>query len=121
MIYFDHNATTEPLPLVREAVMNSMLEGWGNPSSGHGFGQRARTALITAREAVARTSGQPEGRVIFTSGATEAINHAVCDAGPGRVLISAIEHPAVAAALAIRSAREVMELPVACCLGGFSF
>ena len=115
MIYLDHNATTPVLPAAREAIMGALTRGWGNPSSAHAAGRRARALVEDARGQVAALVGLgPEegARVVFVSGATEAIHHAVEAAGPGRVIRTAVEHPAVLAALAQRPDRHVEVFPV---------
>ena len=76
-IYFDNNATTEPLPEVIEAVAEAMSVGPTNASSVHGAGQRARNALAKARAQTAAIVGAREADVVFTSGATEANNLAI--------------------------------------------
>ncbi len=73
-----------------------------NPSSIHRAGQRARRALETAREQVARLIGGDPAGLIFTSGATEAVNLAVRGLGTGRVITSPLEHKAVLAAAGMR-------------------
>lgn len=119
MIYLDHNATTPPLPEVIEAVASCLRDGWGNPSSKHGFGQQARSALAAARADVAALAGAQPVEVVFTSGATEANHHALSGAlakagAPPRVLLSATEHSGfLKAALRLREAGiEVELLPV---------
>lgn len=97
MIYLDHNATTPPLPEVIEAVTACLRDDWGNPSSKHGFGQRAKSALAAARAEVAALAGAQPAEVVFTSGATEANNQVLAGAlsrpgVPPRVLLSAVEH-----------------------------
>jgi cysteine desulfurase len=100
--YFDHNATTPPDPQVREAVMRALTEDFGNPSSVHHFGQRAKAVLDEARSAIADLIGAEPGEVVFTSGGTEADNLALRGAAeaaePGgrrHLITSAIEHEAV--------------------------
>jgi cysteine desulfurase len=74
MIYLDANATTPLLPEVIEAMLPWMRERFGNPSSAHSAGRRARRAVESARAQVAALlQAQPE-EIVFTSGATEAIN-----------------------------------------------
>ncbi|MDQ6753059.1 MAG: cysteine desulfurase [Actinomycetota bacterium] len=104
MIFLDAAATT---PVRREAIeaMWPYLTGeFGNPSSHHGLGERAAAALRRARESVASVLGCRPGEVTFTSGGTEADNLAVKgialarqaeDPARRRILISAVEHPAV--------------------------
>lgn len=99
MIYLDYQATTPLAPEAREAMLRWLggpeSDGFGNPSSAHRMGRMARAAVEVAREQVAALF-PPGGRVIFTSGATEAINLAIRGAsGDGPVASSAIEHSAV--------------------------
>ncbi len=100
-IYFDHNATTPLDPAVREAMMGALGETFGNPSSIHHVGRRARVLLDEARERVARVWGCRPSEVIFTSGGTESVNLAIFGTarrlrGQGRHLVtSAVEHHAV--------------------------
>ena len=100
-IYLDHNATTPLAPEV-VAAMRPMLEtGWGNPSSSHVFGRRARAAIEDARSQVADLLGCDTGEVVFTGGGTESNNMAIqgvawASRERGRhLVISAVEHPAV--------------------------
>ncbi|MCB9703488.1 MAG: aminotransferase class V-fold PLP-dependent enzyme [Myxococcales bacterium] len=104
-IYLDYNATTPIEPEVREAMLPWLGERWGNPSSGHAYGAQAAEAVAAARAEVAALIGAPVSAIVFTGGGTEADNLALLGAarGPGRLVISAVEHPAVdapAAALA---------------------
>ncbi len=117
MIYLDHHSTTPVLPEVREAMRPYLADNFGNPSSAHTFGRRARQALEDARERIAQLLGAFPDEVIFTSGATEANNLAVFGlAGdpPGHILASLIEHPCVVEPLKQLAARgfEVEWLPV---------
>jgi cysteine desulfurase len=121
-IYLDHNATT-PLDPGARAAMLPFLEGsFGNPSSVHRAGRRARHAVEEARAAVAALCGALVEEVVFTSGGTESDNlalraglQAALARGRARhLVVSPVEHPAVrqcAAALA-REGVEVAELPV---------
>jgi cysteine desulfurase len=100
-IYLDHNATTPLDPRVLEA-MRPWLEGaFGNASSLHWYGQRARAAVEEARGQVAALIGATAPEVVFTGSGTEADNlalrGAVAAAPPPRrkVLVSAVEHHAV--------------------------
>ena len=117
VIYLDNAASARPTAAVREAVVRAMQEDFGNPSSPHSSGLRARRSLAEAREAVAALVGaDPEG-VVFTSGGTEANNlalHGCVANGFGRIVISAVEHPSVAerAEAASRTGVEVLVLPV---------
>lgn len=101
-IYFDHNATTPLDPAVAEAVCRVLREDFGNPSSVHHFGQRAKALLDDARSAVAALIDADPGEVVFTSGGTEADNLAIRGAaqalepaGRRHLIASAIEHEAV--------------------------
>ncbi len=100
-IYFDYNATTPLDPVVREAMLPYLDEVWGNPSSVHHVGRRARAILDDARDRVAKVLGSKPSEVIFTSGGTESSNLAIFGVArllrsKGRHLItSAIEHHAV--------------------------
>lgn len=99
-IYLDHNATTPLLPEVVDAMLPFLREHFGNPSSGHVYGGRARVAVARAREQVAELLGCDPDEVVFTSGGTEANNLAirgVVEALAGKrrqVVTTVIEHPA---------------------------
>ncbi len=98
-IYLDYNATTPLLPEVVEAMLPYFLEHFGNPSSGHIYGQRARRAVDVAREQVAALIGASPEEILFTSGGTEANNLAILGT-TGRlkhkkqIVTTVIEHPA---------------------------
>jgi cysteine desulfurase len=100
-IYFDHNATTPVEPEVLEAMLPFLSGEYGNASSIHTFGQKARAAVETAREQVASLIGARPQEIVFTSGGTEADNHAIfgiVEAATGdrkHVITTAIEHEAV--------------------------
>jgi cysteine desulfurase len=101
-IYFDHNATTPVDPAVAEVMARTLVEEFGNPSSVHHFGQRAKGILDEARSAVATLVGGEPSEIVFTSGGTEADNFAlrgVAEAlevtGRRHLVASAIEHEAV--------------------------
>ena len=100
-IYLDYNATTPIDPLVAEAMLPYVHGLFGNPSSGHFFGRSARAGVDQARAQVASLLGCSTDDLIFTSGGTEANNHAikgVAWANRGRrnhIVSSTIEHPAV--------------------------
>ncbi len=119
-IYLDNNATTPLASEVREAVSWALDAVWGNPSSAHVYGTRARGAIDRARGEVAGLLGCDADEVVFTSGGTESDNAAVLGvAGAleerGRhVVISAVEHPAVERACALLERRgfEVTRVPV---------
>ncbi|HEX4474932.1 MAG TPA: cysteine desulfurase family protein [Polyangiaceae bacterium] len=111
-IYLDWNATTPPLPDVVRAMERAALEAWGNPSSVHAAGRRARALVEDAREAVAELAAISPRDVVFTSGATEANNIAL--RGAPAIVTSRIEHPSVvrAAEVAVAEGRPVVWLPV---------
>lgn len=98
MIYLDYQATTPLAPEAREAMMPWLAgpeaPGFANPHSPHRAGRTAAAAVEVAREQVAALL-PPGGRVVFTSGATEAINLALAGSGRKRLAVSAIEHAAV--------------------------
>ena len=104
-IYLDNNATTPVAPEVAEAMRPYLVEDFGNASSVHWYGQRAREAVEKAREQVARLINAPPAEIVFTSGGTESDNAAVFGAvegarprtlsGPKHVITTSIEHPAV--------------------------
>ena len=73
-IYFDNNATTRPLPQVTEAVREAMQEGFGNPSSAHSAGERARVRMELARRRTSLLVGCSSEDLIFTSSGTESNN-----------------------------------------------
>lgn len=100
--YFDHNATTPPDPEVVEVVRHALTDDFGNPSSVHHFGQRAKALLDEARSAVADLIGAEPAEIVLTSGGTEADNLALRGAAealePGgrrRLITTAFEHEAV--------------------------
>ncbi len=95
MHYFDHNATTPIAPAVLELLQKVQAEVWGNPSSIHTPGQRARQCVETARSQVAQLLNCDPKEIVFTSGGTESDNLAVLGAPAGHVVTTAIEHPAI--------------------------
>src|SRR4026209_631422 len=101
-IYFDHNATTPVDPAVAETMTRVMTEEFGNASSVHHFGQRAKAVLDDARSTVATLIGAEPSELVFTSGGTESDNFAlrgVAEAldstGRRHLIASSIEHEAV--------------------------
>ncbi len=111
-IYLDANATTPVLPLARDAALAAMADDFGNPSSTHSTGLKARALMDTVRARARRVLGAPSGQLLFVSGATEGIQTAVLsalnalrarrDAGqfvPDLLLYGATEHKAVPEAL----------------------
>ncbi|TWI60518.1 cysteine sulfinate desulfinase/cysteine desulfurase-like protein [Pseudoduganella lurida] len=112
-IDLDSNATTPILPAALRAALQVMEDQYGNPSSVHGTGLRAKTVLDEVRACARRVLGAPTGRLMFTSGATEGIQTAVLSAlcairarraegaGAGSLLVyGATEHKAVPESLA---------------------
>lgn len=98
-VYLDHNATSPLAPEVRD-LMVSLLDGaWGNPSSPHGYGRRARALLDRSREQVAAAVGAHPTEVVFTSGGSEADNlilKGLARQEPSlHLAVSAVEHPAI--------------------------
>ena len=100
-IYLDYNATTPVAPEVVAAMRPWFEEQFGNPSSSHVYGQRARKAVAAARESLAALIGAQADEIVFTGSATEANNLALLGvarafAGKKRhIVISAVEHPAI--------------------------
>src|SRR3982750_3516679 len=100
-IYLDHNATTPLDPRVLAAMTVVFQEHFGNPSSLHWFGQRARAALDVARAQVASLVGATAQEIVFTGSGTEADNMALRGVagmardGRRKILYSGIEHHAV--------------------------
>lgn len=102
MIYLDNNASTPLDPAVREA-MDSAADLYGNPSSVHSDGRRARRAIEEARAEVAALVGAEPEEVFFTSGGTEANAMAIFGSTAGRrgrIVTTAVEHPSVREPLA---------------------
>jgi cysteine desulfurase len=106
-IYLDYNATTPLDPEVIEAIVPCLRENFGNPSSTHAFGKSAHEAVERARAQVADLLGAQPEEIVFTSGGTEASNHAIKGAvfaklhglfgrwaKDAHIITSAIEHPA---------------------------
>lgn len=101
--YFDHNATTPVSEEVLGALLPVLREDFGNASSIHDYGRKAKSHVEEARRRVAALIGAPANDVVFTSGGTESDNLAVFgivrnDPRPAKhVITTAIEHPAVLA------------------------
>jgi cysteine desulfurase len=101
-IYLDHNATTPPSDAVVSRMASTLRDEFGNPSSVHHFGQKAKAVIDEARSAVAELIGADPGDVVFTGGGTEGDNLAIRGAaealeptGRKHLIASAIEHEAV--------------------------
>lgn len=100
-IYFDYNATTPLDPAIRDAMLPFLGDVWGNPSSVHHIGRKARAVLDDARDRAAKFLGAKPSEIVFTSGGTESNNLAVLGTArllksKGKHLItSSVEHHAV--------------------------
>lgn len=99
IVYLDNNATSRPAPQVIEVMLPFLEEFYGNPSSVHRFGQRARQAVEEARSHIAELIGCVEGELSFTGGGTEAINTAIrgllaARSPRRRIVTSTVEHSA---------------------------
>lgn len=100
-IYLDNAATTRVHPNVIDAMLPFYHTCYGNASSGHGLGRRARKALEEARESVAQNLGADPKEIVFTSGATESDNMAIVGMARAlrskgnHIVTSSIEHSAV--------------------------
>lgn len=122
-IYLDYHSTTPCDPRVAKAVAECLRDNYGNPASAHGLGERANSVVEESRQVIADHIGALPGELIFTSGATESNNLAICGLAYGarefgsernQVLVSTIEHKSV-----LKPARkltsdgfEVHEVPV---------
>ncbi len=120
-IYLDNAATTRTDPDIAEQVAKDLLEHYANPSSVHGPGVQAARRLADARRELLACFRWPGAEAVFTASGSEALNLAVKGAfqrrrkGQDRVVISAVEHPAVVASarqLAQVSGARVDEAPV---------
>ncbi len=103
-VYLDNNATTRVDSIVMESMLPFLCKEYGNPSSIHGLGMNARTAVDDARRKVALALNCTARRIVFTGGGSEAINlgiRSVAELGKTgndsrrHIIVSAIEHPAV--------------------------
>ena len=101
-IYLDHNATTPPSDAVVQRMVAVLRDEFGNPSSVHHFGQRAKAIIDGARSAVAALSGADPGDVVFTGGGTESDNLAIRGiaealepSGRKHLIATTLEHEAV--------------------------
>src|SRR3546814_4877128 len=82
-IYLDYQATTPPAPEVFDVMAPLLRDQFANPHSAHRLGRAVAAQVEVAREEVMRLL-PPDGRLLFTSGATEALNMALQGIGPGR-------------------------------------
>jgi len=119
-IYLDHAATTPMRREVLDAMVPLLGDAFGNPSSAHAEGRRARAALDDAHERLAAALNAEAREIVFTSGGTEAINLALKGAAwaakshGNRIITSAVEHHAVLHTLRYleKFGFEIVELPV---------
>jgi cysteine desulfurase len=100
-VYLDYNATTPTDPLAARELIPFLEESFGNPSSNHPYGRKARAAVELGRARVANLLGCAPAEIVFTGGGTESNNHALIgcafanrDRG-NHLISSAVEHPAV--------------------------
>jgi cysteine desulfurase len=123
VVYLDHNATTPLAPEVLEAMLPYLREDFGNPSSIHQFGRRAKAAIQSARETVAGFLSSAANEIVFTASGTEADNLAILgvvaaeeeEKRPRRHLVTtAVEHHAILNAMRHleKKGYEVTYLPV---------
>src|SRR4051812_29674103 len=99
VVYLDNNATTKPASEVVDAMLPYLTEWYGNPSSVHRFGQRARQGIDEARSQIASLLGCADAELLFTGGGTEAVNTAVrgllaARAPRKRIITTTVEHSA---------------------------
>ncbi|XP_030810403.1 selenocysteine lyase [Camarhynchus parvulus] len=109
-IYLDYNATTPLAPEVSQAVWDAMCQAWGNPSSSHPGGSKAKELISSARQSLAKMLGGRPEDIIFTSGGTEANNmviHTACrhfhdsqhgtgdSRGIPHIVTSSVEHDSI--------------------------
>jgi cysteine desulfurase len=108
-LYLDASATSPPADEVLEVMQAVYRSAWGNPSSLHGFGLAAAEQLERSRQELAAMLGADAEELLFSSGGSESIHlaiHGVCSrCPPGRLLLSAVEHPATLAAAALLQQR----------------
>jgi len=119
LIYLDNNATTRPAPEVVAGMLPYLTEWYGNPSSVHRFGQRARQGIDEARAKIARLIGCSDAELLMTGGGTEAINTAIrgifASRSPRkRIVTSTVEHSATRELCQQmgKEGAEIIEIPV---------
>ena len=101
MIYLDYNATTPIDPRVAEAMMPYITDEFGNPSSSHAIGVRAKKAVEESRMEVASLLGSRPDEIVFTSGGSESNNYIIKGVAwtykkkGNHIITSQIEHPSV--------------------------
>lgn len=120
-VYFDYNATTPLAPEVALAMRPFLEEEFGNPSTTHWAGKRARSAIENARGQVAAFLGCEPSEIVFTSGGTESNNLALAGVyfqyrgqSPPHFIISSVEHPSITntAAFLERLGAHLTQVPV---------
>ncbi len=113
-IYLDNAATTPVAPEVQEVMIAVMKNNFGNPSSVHAEGRKARTIVEKARRTVAKSISAATGEIFFTSGGTEShntiLNGAVRDLGVRRIITSPLEHPCILDTVKQLAATEPVEV-----------
>jgi cysteine desulfurase len=118
MIYLDYQATTPLAPEVKAAMLPFLDGDYGNPHSPHRAGRQAAAVVELARDRIMAALGGVGGRLVFTSGATEAANIAIqgvaATAGRRTIVTIATEHPCVRDTVRAMAARgfRILELPV---------
>ena len=101
LTYLDNAATTPPYPEVLARMHEVMMDGWGNPSSPHVVGRRAKEMFEESRATIADVLGVDADEIYFTSGSTESNNLAIRGAclaqraNPGKIITSTLEHSSV--------------------------
>jgi len=106
-IYFDNAATTRPHPQVLDKMLPYFGDTFGNPSSVHSFGRKARVAIEDAREIIAKFINADPSEIYFTSGGTEANNFVINgiakteynESGRNHLISSSSEHPSILSTL----------------------
>jgi len=123
-VYLDNNATTAVLPCAADAVLHQMQTCFGNPSSSHSTGIKAKVELELTRQLARQVIGASSGQIVFTSGATEGIQTSIVSAlldarsrgqtGPQVLLLyGATEHKAVPESL--KHWNQVLQLGATVC------
>ncbi|MBZ9652932.1 cysteine desulfurase family protein [Psychroflexus montanilacus] len=113
-VYLDNAATTQIDDQVISVMHESMRSNFGNPSSTHAFGRKAKAAVETARKSIASLLNVQSASIVFTSGGTEADNMAIScavrDLGVTRIISSKIEHHAVLNCVEFMNAEHKVDL-----------
>lgn len=102
-VYFDHAATTHLYPEVASRLVSTHSECFGNPSSSHSGGRKAKALIENARRTIAKELSVKAKEIVFTASGTEAnnwvIKHAVAHLGIRHIITTTIEHKCVARAI----------------------